>query len=287
MLHGHCAPKQHTVVDAPALHPLYREGKLFDLRLLLFVLLQLQVEARLLFLQIEGIIAVIVLRLAVCDFDDAVHDPVEEIPVMRDGQRGSFILFDIGFEPLYAVHIEMIRRLVEQKNIRFFQEQSGQIHPRLLAPGKHGEELIAHRVRNPKAVADLVHIRIHFIAAAHLIGVGEAVIFRKDCPIRRDGHLLLQGSHLFLHGEQIPIGRAKHVLHRVTHGIDRDLGDQADFAVRRKDNGALVRLQLPGEHAEERGLAAAVAAHDAHALPRQDLKGKPVQQDLADLKGFF
>ena len=44
--------------------------------------------------------------------------------------------------------------------------------------------------------------------------------------------------------------------------------------------------QLPRQQAEQRRLAAAVAAHDADAFPLVNVKAQSVQQGLADLKGL-
>ena len=126
-----------------------------------------------------------------------------------------------------------------------------------------------------------------FVAAAHLVGGAEPVVLGEDGPVGGGGHEPLQMLHLLFHGKQLPIGRAQHVLHRVASRIDRDLGDQADLPARSEDDDPVVRLQLAREQAEEGGLAAAVAAHDADALPGLDLEGQAVEKDLADLKGFF
>ena len=44
--------------------------------------------------------------------------------------------------------------------------------------------------------------------------------------------------------------------------------------------------QLPRQQAEQRRLAAAVAAHDADAFALVNVKAQSVQQGLADLKGL-
>ena len=287
VLHSHGPAVEHPVVDAPALHPLDGIAQLLDLGLLLLVLLELQIEAGLLFLQIEGIVAVVMLGLAIGDLDDPVNHAVEEIAVMRDGQRGALELPDIALKPLDAAKIQVVGGLVEQQNIRLFQKEPCQVHAGFFSAGKGGKQLLALSGGNAKAVADLVYGGVHFIAAADLIGCAQAVILRKQGPLGTVLHLALKALHLRFHGKQIPIRRAQDVLYGVGLRIDGDLRDQTDPPVRGKDNGALVRLNFAGEHPKKRGLAAAVAAHDAHAFAGMDLKGKSVQELLAHFKGLF
>ena len=123
MLDGHGAAVERAVVDAPALHALEREAKLPELGLLFFILLELQLEPRLLFLHIERVVAAVELCLAVVDLHDAAHDAVKKIPVMRDREHCALKLLDVFLQPLDAVHVQMVGRLVEQQNIRLFQQQ--------------------------------------------------------------------------------------------------------------------------------------------------------------------
>ena len=166
VLDGHGAAVECAVVDTPTLHALERKAELAKLGLLLLVLLELKLEARLLFLHIERIIAAIELRLAVVDLHDAADDAVEKIPVVRDGQDGALELLDVVLEPLHAVHIEVVRRLVEQQDVRPFQQQPRQIDARLFSAGEACKLLPALRGGDGKAVADLVRLRVGLVAAA-------------------------------------------------------------------------------------------------------------------------
>ena len=58
----------------------------------------------------------------------------------------------------------------------------------------------------------------------------------------------------------------------------RNLGDEADLPARRKAHLAGVVVQLPGQNFEERRLARAVPAEQAHALPCLNVKADAVQQ---------
>ena len=71
-------------------------------------------------------------------------------------------------------------------------------------------------------------------------------------------------------------GGLEHVLHGEAHRVHWDLGDQAQPPSAGNDHIALVGLQLPGENAEEGGLARAVAAQQSHPLPGLHLEGDAV-----------
>ena len=79
-------------------------------------------------------------------------------------------------------------------------------------------------------------------------------------------------------------GGVQHVPDGVALRVHRDLGDQTDPLVRGDGDGPLVRVHLPGHHAEDGGLARPVPAQQAHPLPLVDLEGEAVQNSFADLE---
>ena len=278
MLDGHGAAVERAVVDAPALHALKREAELPQLGLLLFVLLQLQVETRLLFLHVERIVAGIKFRLSIVQLDDAGHDAVKKIPVVGDGQDGSPEFFNIALEPFDRVHIQMVCRLVEQQDIRLFQQQPRQIHARLFAAGKAVKVLLPLRGGDAETVADLVGLHIRLIAAAGLKARGKRVVFGKQRLVRLRGHLLFQTAHFALDIRKLPERRAQHVLYRIARRVMRDLGDKADLPARREAHLAGVVVQLSGQYFEERRLARAVSPEQAHTLACLNVKAHAVEQ---------
>lgn len=223
MLDGHGAAVERAVVDTPALHALERKAELAKLGLLLLVLLELKLEARLLFLYIERIIAAVELRLAVVDLHDAADDTVEKIPVVRDGQDGALEFLNVVLEPLHAVHIEMVRRLVEQQDVRPFQQQPRQIDARLFSAGEACKLLPALRGGDGKAVADLIRLRVGLIAAARREAVHQLVVAAQQLLRGVVGHLRLDGLHLHPDAVELRERRAQHVVHRIARRIDRDL----------------------------------------------------------------
>src|SRR4028119_2389310 len=45
--------------------------------------------------------------------ENPAGDVVEEVAVVRDGDDGAGVLLEVLFEPLHALRVEMVRRLVQ------------------------------------------------------------------------------------------------------------------------------------------------------------------------------
>ena len=157
------------------------------------------------------------------DLHDAADDTVEKIPVVRDGQDGALEFLNVVLEPLHAVHIEMVRRLVEQQDVRPFQQQPRQIDARLFSAGEACKLLPALRGGDGKAVADLIRLRVGLIAAARRVAVHQLVVAAQQLLRGVVGHLRLDGLHLHPDAVELRECRAQHVVHRIARRIDRDL----------------------------------------------------------------
>ena len=180
----------------------------------------------------------------------------------------------------------MVRRLVEQQDIRLFQQQPRQVHARFFAPGEAVKLLLPLRGRDAEAVADLVGLHIRLVAAAGLKARGKRVVFGKQRLVRLRSHLLFKLVHLALDIRKLPERRAQHVLHCIARRILRDLGDEADLPARREAHLAGVVVQLSGQDFKERRLARAVSSEQAHALAGLNVKAHAVQQIRVGVKAL-
>ena len=206
---------------------------------------------------------------------------------MGDGQHGAAELEDVLLQPLHAPEVQVVGGLVQQEDVGLLQQQAGQVHPGLFAAGEAVEFLGAHPGGDAQTAADLVGLHVHVVTASHGEGGAEPVVLRQGASVGLFAHGVLQGGHLPLHVQQGGEGRAQHLLHRVARGVAGDLGDEAQLLARGDHDRALVGTQLAREDAEQGGLAAAVAAHDAHALAGVDVEAQAVQQIISDFKGFY
>ena len=286
MLYGHGPAVEGAVVDAPALHPLHGVAQLLEFGLLLLILLQLQVEPGLLFIHVVGIVAGIKLRVALGDFNDPVCHLVNKIPVVGNGEDRALEGIDVLLQPLHAVQIQMVGGLVQQQNVRLFQQQPGQVHPGFFTTGQAGKVLNPLLRGDAQAVADFVHFHVHVVAAAGLEAVGQGVVFLQLGIGGTVGHFAFQQLHLLTNTQKVRVGRAQHVLHGIARGELGNLGDEAQLFIGIDVDFAGIVVHLAGEDVEKGGFSAAVAAQNCHALPFLNFKGQVFQQIFSDDEEF-
>ena len=110
--------------ERPQMQIVCRLLQMGDLLLVFLVLPAQFLVPALLFLGIERIVAVIKLRLAVDDLNDPLRDLVEKPAVVRYGEYRPLEVEQIVLQPLGRVHVEMVRRLVEQENVGVLQNEA-------------------------------------------------------------------------------------------------------------------------------------------------------------------
>ncbi len=72
------------------------------------------------------VIAGIERELAPLEMENVVDDVVEEIALVADHDEAAAIGLEERFEPERRLEIEMVRRLVEQQQVRLREQQSGE-----------------------------------------------------------------------------------------------------------------------------------------------------------------
>ena len=85
---------------------------------------------------------------------DGGHRAVEEIAVVTDNQDGAVIFGDHLLKQVKCLHVEIIRRLVQDQEIMRLGEQLRQQQPVLLAP-RQGRHLLRHLVVVEQEVAKI------------------------------------------------------------------------------------------------------------------------------------
>ena len=247
----------------------------------------MQIEPGLLFLHVEGIVAGVELGVALGDLNDPLGDLVDEVPVVGDGKDRPLEGLDIVFQPFHAVQVQMVGGLVQQEDIRLLQQEPCQVDPGLLPAGEAVEELGPLGWGDPQAVADLVHLYVHVVAASGLEPGHKGVVGFQLLLGGSLLHGLLQGLHLLFGCKDLPKGRPQNILHGVAQGEMGDLGDHAQLLIGIYIDLSTVIVHFPGDDLKERGLPAAVTPQDGNPLPLLDLKGKVLQQVFPDDKEFI
>ena len=121
---------------------------------------------------------------------------------MGDQDKGIFIVLEIPFQPLDMLHIQIIGRLIQKQDIRFFQKQLAEQYLRSLSARKLRDILIQSDLIETEGASDLLHF-----------GVDNIEIMRHQKVLDRS-EFLHHGVHLFL--RSIPHLRTD-VIHLLFH----------------------------------------------------------------------
>ena len=182
-------------------------------------------------------------------------------------------------QPLDGLNVQMVGGLVQQDDVRLAEQRLGQQHLHLFLGGQAGHFAVQNIVGEAKALNEPGHVGFglpaaHFgkfglqLAGLHTVLVGEVLFF-------------IEGILLLHHVIEALV--AHH--HRVQHGVgvilEMVLLQNGHPLFLGDDDLARGGLQIPGEDAEEGGLAGAVGADDAVAVAGNELQLHVLEQGLA------
>ena len=168
---------------------------------------------------------------------------------MGDHQDGPLVAFEIAFQPVHHLAVDVVGGLVEDEHLRLGGQRAGQCDPPLLSAGKLPDGLVI--VGQPQLGQDALALVL--VGLLHHLGLLGAGLVDGDA-----GHHLLQDSGL---------GRKLRVLWQVGHPHPTGAGD-----------GAAVGEVDPGHHLEQGGLAGAVDANETDFIPLTDGERAAVEQ---------
>ena len=100
--------------------------------------LLLLLEALLLLLEPGGVVALVGNAAAAIELEDPARHVVEEVAVVGDDQDRAGIVAQMAFEPVDRLGVEMVGRLVEQQQLRLFEQQPAERDAAALAAGELG-----------------------------------------------------------------------------------------------------------------------------------------------------
>ena len=220
-------------------------------------------------------------ELSVEDLDRPLREPIEKGLVVRDQHQGGRITLQQILQPLDRGQIEVVRRLVEQQQVRPLQ--------------KDPREFRAHAPASAQFLHRPVHILAHkadpFQHALHL----HVVIGRADrietlvcmCEDRGQFDRFLVGLRIMQFPFD-PLDRSVELL-RLFKGFFRHLpgrkiqimvhllGQIAERQFLRPPDGPLVERLLSGEDLQQRAFAGAVAAHEPDPIIGADEEGDVIE----------
>ena len=218
---------------------------------------------------------------------DALRCPPPDVLVDRlsGGERRRVALCKLLLQPQNALGVEVVGRLVEQKQIRLLQQQLAQGDPTSLTTGQVVHQHL--RRRAPQGVHRLVETAVE-VPRVGMVQVGLQVAHLAEQLVVvgvRVGELL--GNRVV--AVQLALDLADGLLdvleHRAPLGQRRLLLEHPDGRIRVDDRVAVRGVVEPRHDLEQRRLAGAVGTHDADLRAVQEGEGDIVEDDLVTM-GF-
>ena len=146
--------------------------------------------------QIGGIVAAVSLDGLAAQFPDPCADCVQKKPVMAHHKDRAPIGFQVGFQPSHGFQIQMVGWLVQNQQVRAFQQQPGQTQPGLFPAGKDPRRFCPCVSGKAHAAQDLSDLHIHMIGIHGVNDGGTLRDFISQQRVRRDSHPVLEFLHL-------------------------------------------------------------------------------------------
>ena len=214
-------------------------------------------------------------------FPDLGTDVIQEIAVVADHHHRAGISLEVRFQPLHGGKVQVVGGLVQDQDVRLFQQELGDAQPRQLAAGQHPHVFLPGVLGKTHAAQHLFDVHIHVVAIGGVHdGLQGGVLFQQGRVAGAGGHFALHDLHLG-HGVQhrgkggahLPVDIQSHiqlgVLGQIPHG---DAVGQAELA-------GIVGV-FTGQDLEQGRFAGAVLAHDADAVLPLDAGRHVFQHDL-------
>ncbi|CPH55029.1 Uncharacterised protein [Burkholderia pseudomallei] len=204
------------------------------------------------------VVAAVTLHLAILEMQRHVADGVEEFAIVRDDDERARIAMQPVFEPDDRVEIQVVRRLVEQQQIRAAHQRLREIQAHAPAAREARDGLARLREREAEPEQQRLGARGRGVA----VGVRERrVRVGLGCAVVRGGRLRDARLDRAQRGVAVQC-----VVERAALDGGRFLRHVRDAPCRRHREVARVRVQLAAQYREERRFAGAVRADEARLL---------------------
>ena len=92
-----------------------------------------------------GVIALVGNAAAVVELEDPAGDVVEEVAVVGDDQDRARIIAQMALQPIHALGVEMVGRLVEQQQLGLIEQQPAKRDAAAFAAGELGHVGVVRR----------------------------------------------------------------------------------------------------------------------------------------------
>ena len=201
---------------------------------------------------------------------------------MRDEDHGGVDRRELLLEPLHRLHVEVVRRLVEQEQVGAAGERAGERGARQLAAGERLEAAVEVGVGEAEPAQDGGGVVAPAVAARVLEpGLRLAVAAQRLGRVVAAGHRLLEPAQLALRLDEVGRARERVLAQRVAAEPRRPLVVQRDARALLPGELAAGELGLADQRAQQRRLAGAVRAREREPVAALDLERDAVEERVA------
>ena len=218
----------------------------------------------------EFVVTTVNVDLAVVDIASVRADGVQEVTVMAHHDHDVFEAFEVVFEPADSFQIKVVRRFVQEQNVRVAKQSLGEEHADFLATIEFGHQVVVEFFGNAKSLEEHCCVGVGFVTAD----------FAKASLDFHGLHALFFGH--FRERVKFVTLLAKFVEFRETHHHGFENGivfvgkvvllQNGDTFARVLRDFTRVRFEFARKNFEECGFAGTVCADDTVAVA--SLKGK-------------
>ena len=198
---------------------------------------------------------------------------------MRNGDDRSLVLLQVLFEPVDALGVEVVRRLVEQQYVRLLQQQPAQRHAAAFAARQVFDGLVG--VRTPQRVHRAFERGVQFPAVLVVDQFGQLALpfdqLRHLVVVHRLHELRIDLFVLFQQRDHVGAPFLDHFADGFRVVQLRFLFEVADRVARREDHFALEILVQPGDDLHQRRFPGAVQPDDSDFSPVEKRQVDAVQ----------
>ena len=196
---------------------------------------------------------------------------------MGDQQQCALIVFQVILQPHHRLEVQVVGRLVQNQQVRFFQQQPCDGKPCFLTAAEAGDDAGVVFPSESHTVQYRANLHVDLVAVVRLEPRLQPVVFLGDREVA-GLHLFLQGVHFLLRIQE----RLEHASHFLPDGTlpiqpahllqiaDAGLPGIGDIAV---PFHQMIRQFMLRDDAQQRGFSAAVHADQSDAVPILDGEG--------------
>ncbi len=205
----------------------------------------------------------------------------QEVAVVRNEHERPFVRLQELLQPLHGGQVEVVRRLVQEKQVRTRRQDARKLGAHAPAARETHERLLEVFRRETQPAQGDLDARLDVVSAQVLEFRLE---FAVALQLRRVREVRLERRHLRLH-----LGKTRDALERVVQKRlagrvgGRILPRPADARILFDDEFARVGRKFPQNDLEKRRLAAPVRADNPHAVAFVHAKGDPGQNVLMSI----